>query len=252
MERIQKATLRRLLEGIDLRGRSVLELGCGVARWAPFFLERGAHYQGCDIASPMLEAARRRAPESRFRLSSSSAIPAPGSRFDLTASITVLHHNETTTKRALAAELIRVTRPGGHILVLEGLRTGLRNDPNMFPLTTEGWRELFRTGADLRRQVHTRWWPTRDFLAFVARKFALLPAGSSRARRPRPNPSLPESLALHLGRLLDPWLLRWLPKKHATNVGLLWERSRSRGVNLSKSARTSASSKPDSVTTSST
>jgi SAM-dependent methyltransferase len=73
----------------------------------------------------MVEAARANFPECRFdRLGEESILPYGDESFDLTFSVTVMHHNPTQTKRALIAEMWRVTRPGGRLMFLEDFVSG--------------------------------------------------------------------------------------------------------------------------------
>jgi SAM-dependent methyltransferase len=46
--------------------RSVLEVGCGGGRLAPFFLDAGYRYQGIDVSADMLRIARREHPSAKF------------------------------------------------------------------------------------------------------------------------------------------------------------------------------------------
>jgi SAM-dependent methyltransferase len=103
----------------------VLEVGVGVGRWAASFDLARTRFSGVDISEGMVEAARANFPECRFdRLGEESILPYGDESFDLTFSVTVMHHNPTQTKRALIAEMWRVTRPGGRLMFLEDFVSG--------------------------------------------------------------------------------------------------------------------------------
>lgn len=227
MERIQLALLDDLLAGVGLADRSVLELGCGVGRLAPFFLARGACYTGCDISNEMLKLARARIPGAGFGPMRSDELPAEDSSQDLTVSVTVLQHNDLVTQGKLLAEIARVTRPGGYALLLEGLTSADgRASFNMFPRSFDGWLGALPEGLDPVRWRVARWWPTRDLARFVWRglRRSRLQRGGAKARRSDPGPT--ERILLRLGAVIDPFLLRLLPRRHATTVAIL---SRRRG-----------------------
>jgi len=50
MDAVQRKMFSAMLKGINLKGKRVLELGCGIGRWVPFILNLGALYIGVDIS----------------------------------------------------------------------------------------------------------------------------------------------------------------------------------------------------------
>jgi SAM-dependent methyltransferase len=97
------------------RGR-VLDVGCGTGT----FLQAmgGDRYQrsGIDISEEML----RLAPDAGLDLRQASAdrLPFASESFDLVTTIACLHHLiEPAVVAAALSEMVRVTRPGGHVLV---------------------------------------------------------------------------------------------------------------------------------------
>jgi ubiquinone/menaquinone biosynthesis C-methylase UbiE len=95
------------------RGAQVLEAGCGTG----LLLERIRGFAGeafgLDLSAGML--ARARARGLRAVQASVTAVPFPDARFDVTCSFKVLAHVEDI--RAALAELARVTRRGGYLLL---------------------------------------------------------------------------------------------------------------------------------------
>jgi ubiquinone/menaquinone biosynthesis C-methylase UbiE len=103
----------------------VLEIGAGVGRWAASFDPAKTRFTGVDISEGMVEAARKNVPHSRFDLlGEDSVLPYGDESFDLSFSVTVMHHNPTPTKRTLISEMWRVTRPGGRLMFLEDFVSG--------------------------------------------------------------------------------------------------------------------------------
>ena len=110
----------RELSGGRSRPLRVLEVGTGVGRWATFFPAGVDVFSGVDISASMVEIARENFPEHTFETVDQDArLPQESDSFDLVMSITVLHHNPPVLRRALLREMWRVTRPTGHLLLLE-------------------------------------------------------------------------------------------------------------------------------------
>ena len=95
------------------RGAAVLEAGCGTG----LILERVGKFAGeavgVDLSAGMLQKARSR----RLRVvqGSVTALPFPDDRFDVVCSFKVLAHVEKI--HDAVAELARVTRKGGYLLL---------------------------------------------------------------------------------------------------------------------------------------
>src|SRR5215218_441312 len=103
----------------------VLEIGTGVGRWAASLEPAKTRFTGVDISEGMVAAARENFPQCRFDLlGEDTVLPYGDESFDLSFSVTVMHHNPTPTKRALISEMWRVTRPGGRLMFLEDFVSG--------------------------------------------------------------------------------------------------------------------------------
>lgn len=120
--------LRRHPALLDAATRSrFLDYGCGTATLLRLMAEHGARASlaGCDISRGMLEEAGRRWPESIQRLRPElrrqvgSKAPFPRASFDIVVISAVLHHVPPQERRGIFAELHRLTRPGGEIVVFE-------------------------------------------------------------------------------------------------------------------------------------
>jgi SAM-dependent methyltransferase len=73
---------------------------------------------GVDPSEGMLEVLRARAPEVRAQVASGAALPFADASFDLVLSVAVLHHiADAGEVRRTLAEMVRVTRPRGRVLV---------------------------------------------------------------------------------------------------------------------------------------
>jgi SAM-dependent methyltransferase len=108
----------RLAEDVDLRhGERVLDVATGTGNLALAAARRGAVTTGIDIAPPLVEHAAERARveglDVTFSWGDAHALPAQDDAYDVTLSaIGVMFAPD---QARAAAELVRVTRPGGRI-----------------------------------------------------------------------------------------------------------------------------------------
>lgn len=98
-----------------LRGRTVVELGCGGGQWAAALRRAGARVVGVDLSAAQLAHARRTARSARFVQASGHAVPLR----DASADIVMSDHGATTFLRLddWLPEAARVLRPGGRLAV---------------------------------------------------------------------------------------------------------------------------------------
>jgi ubiquinone/menaquinone biosynthesis C-methylase UbiE len=122
----------------------VLEVGAGVGRWAASFDLAKTRFTGVDISEGMVEAAHKNFPRCHFDLlGEKPVLPYGDESFDLSFSVTVMHHNPTPTKRALISEMWRVTRPGGRLMFLEDfVSAGWSTMSTVYPMSVNKFVEL--------------------------------------------------------------------------------------------------------------
>jgi SAM-dependent methyltransferase len=108
---------------------TVLEVGCGVGTIANLFVEAGADTYGIDLPGLSAFWAREGNDPRRFVSGDATNLPFSDNYFDVVYSMGVIEHIGTAighctlasdyeTKRAqFARELVRVTKPGGRIVV---------------------------------------------------------------------------------------------------------------------------------------
>jgi SAM-dependent methyltransferase len=114
MERDSQPFFERL--GIA-RGCRLLDVGCGTGQVALMAARAGAQVTGCDIATNWLEAARNRASSEGLRITfeegDAEALPYANARFD--AVVSMFGAMFAPSPELVAAEMVRVCRPGGLI-----------------------------------------------------------------------------------------------------------------------------------------
>ncbi len=97
---------------------TALDVGAGTGLLAERLTDAGLDVVALDPFPLMLEQVQGRRPELRTVVASGEAIPFPEASFELTYSVAVLHHiAEPERVRRTLAEMVRVTRPGGRILI---------------------------------------------------------------------------------------------------------------------------------------
>ncbi|MFA5954894.1 MAG: class I SAM-dependent methyltransferase [Patescibacteria group bacterium] len=65
-----------------IKGKKIIDLGCGAGRDAAVFLENDFDYTGIDISEEMLKTARERAPKAKFQLMDFEKTTFPDAAFD--------------------------------------------------------------------------------------------------------------------------------------------------------------------------
>ncbi|GFG52038.1 SAM-dependent methyltransferase [Mycolicibacterium agri] len=114
-----------LLEQAELTdGSHVLEIGCGTGNLTVRAKQMcpGAELVGLDPDPRALARAQRKARGLggiRFERGYSQQLPFGDGEFDRVLSSMMLHHLDEQTKRATAAEVLRVLRPGGTLHIVD-------------------------------------------------------------------------------------------------------------------------------------
>lgn len=97
-----------------------LDVGTGAGALAFALAPLVREVVGLDPVPELLELARARAlPNTHFVEGDGAALPFPDASFDLAGTHRTLHHVEHAAR--VVAELARVTKPGGHVLVVDQL-----------------------------------------------------------------------------------------------------------------------------------
>ncbi len=104
----------RLLRDVPLEGVLLLDAGSGGGHFSQAAAQRGARVTSLDMGLQLLAQVARRC-ESRRCVGSVLELPFRDGSFDVVLSTEVIEHTEDP--RAALAELARVVRPGGRLVV---------------------------------------------------------------------------------------------------------------------------------------
>src|SRR5512134_2168349 len=109
--------VREIMAGIDLAGKRVLDIGCGIGGLDQVIVELGAaHVTAVDVVEPMIALARRRIADPRIAfevIQPEQPLPFPDAGFDVVFTKDAWLH--VVDKPALLREVHRVLKPGGRL-----------------------------------------------------------------------------------------------------------------------------------------
>ncbi|MGH3169093.1 MAG: class I SAM-dependent methyltransferase [Trebonia sp.] len=104
-------------------GDTVLDVGCSggyLARKLAAATGPGGRVTGVDPSEAAIGYARRHAsPAMTFTVGTAQALPLPGASFDVVTSTLAMHHVPARRRQDALAEMYRVTRPGGRLLIAD-------------------------------------------------------------------------------------------------------------------------------------
>jgi SAM-dependent methyltransferase len=188
----------------------VLDAGCGTGGFLRWILRKRPAWSvsGVDIGSEALELARTLLPNVDFRQAPLRSLPFDGGSFYLVVSNDVLQHVHEDDVEQSLAEIRRVLRPAGALLLRTNGATSLRRE-------RADWRRY--DSASLRRQLESAGLVC-ERLTYANTLLSLYGAARRRSPRapsdvgagiPRPDPSL---LATAVGTVALSAEARWLAR----------------------------------------
>lgn len=126
-------------------GDSVLDVGCGtgdLTMAAGAMAGSSGKVYGIDAASEMIDVARSKAAKAanavEFRVDLIEALSFPDDHFDVVLSSLMMHHLPDDLKRKGLAEVYRVLKPGGHVVIVDMKRPVSLHDRLMTRLLLHG------------------------------------------------------------------------------------------------------------------
>ncbi|MCF8105171.1 MAG: class I SAM-dependent methyltransferase [Desulfohalobiaceae bacterium] len=112
----EQVTRQRIEKLVDLRGKQVLEIGCGQGRVTSMLIQDAGRIVAIDPDRSRIARARESLPGADFRVGTAQNLDFEDNSFDLVLFSLSLHHQESNTALEEAG---RVLRQDGRALVLE-------------------------------------------------------------------------------------------------------------------------------------
>ncbi|NNL78812.1 MAG: class I SAM-dependent methyltransferase [Desulfobacterales bacterium] len=109
----------------DIKGKRILDYGCGRGQASLEYLKQGAHVYGIDISPPYIEECKNLAQSFvsdggafDFRVMDAHNLEFADDMFDIVAGNGILHHLDA---QIALSEIHRVLKPGGRVILQEPL-----------------------------------------------------------------------------------------------------------------------------------
>jgi SAM-dependent methyltransferase len=137
IDKLQFRAVRRALAiaGVQ-RGARILDVGCGTGRWLRRYQQLGLAPTGVDATPGMLAVAREQGTAAPVVAGEAGSLPFSDAEFDCVSDITVVQHIPRSQQPQALAEMVRVLKQGGRLILLELVRG---EDAHIFPRSSEDW-----------------------------------------------------------------------------------------------------------------
>jgi ubiquinone/menaquinone biosynthesis C-methylase UbiE len=123
---LDRALLASVIEQAA-EGAPIADLGCGPGHVAAWLADKGAAAVGIDLSPAMITIARREYPKAEFREGDFLALPAGDGEFGAAIALYSIIHLEPAELGRAFAEIYRVLRPDGQVLVAFHIGTEVRH-----------------------------------------------------------------------------------------------------------------------------
>lgn len=116
---LDEAVFSELLKDIDIKGKAVVDIGCGTGRhWQKIFEKEPANLSGYDVSEKMLELLQQKFPSATTYLHHGDKLSETiDCSIDIVISTLTIAHIENV--EAALAEWSRILKPGGHIILTD-------------------------------------------------------------------------------------------------------------------------------------
>tara|TARA_Y100000310_G_C20629994_1_gene788120 strand:- start:967 stop:1701 length:735 start_codon:yes stop_codon:yes gene_type:complete len=131
-----KEHLSKHIDFNDLKGKKILDVGCGQGTISKVLYDAGADVYSIDLSKTSVNQVKKNYPEIKAKVGNALDLDFPDNFFDIVLSIGVLHHTPDPYKGF--KECVRVTKPNGKMVIL------LYTKYHYYPLVYKTLKILFR------------------------------------------------------------------------------------------------------------
>lgn len=157
----------------DVKGKKVLDYGCGSGENCVLLAKRGASPVGIDVSPELIELAKKRLQlhsineNAEFHVGSAHELPLEDESIDVVFGMAILHHLDLELS---SKEVFRVLKPGGRAIFLEPVRNSkfVWFVRNLIPYQAPDVSPYERPLTDLELENFAA-----DFSEYKSRPFAL-------------------------------------------------------------------------------
>ena len=101
----------------NVKGKKILDLGCGTGIYAKLLTKKGAKVKGFDISPKMIDIAKKENPNLDLKVGSANKIPF-NDKFDIVLASLIVHYLEDWNR--MFQEIRRVLKPNGILVFSTG------------------------------------------------------------------------------------------------------------------------------------
>lgn len=138
-DRVQKFAISRAIKNENIKGKSLLDLGCGRGRWLLYFAQKGAKVKGIDLSEDAIGACKSKGFD--CCVGSITDLSCFEEEFDYITSVTVLLHLPYEMKKEAIAQIGQKVKQGGKVILIEN--TWDDPAPHVFSWSVEQWNDEF-------------------------------------------------------------------------------------------------------------
>jgi len=102
----------------NVRGKKILDVGCGPGLYASLLIKKGAVVKGMDISKELIGIAKKEAPAAEFIIGDAERLPYKNSEFDIVIAPLVLHYLNSWDEAL--KEIHAVLKKGGVFIFSHG------------------------------------------------------------------------------------------------------------------------------------
>lgn len=193
-ERVVRRNSEVLAQYLDVRGRRVLDAGCGDGNLLVWLVRHGAEAVGLDPEPGRVALAAARLPQAWLVVGRGELLPFARASFDFVIYFNSLHHLRPEAMDQALAEAFRVLRPTGRLAVFEPLAEGAYFEV-MLPVEDESRMRAAAYGAILRasegrfalitEKTYITWQPAQSVDELLADLVRVNPRRAERIPRAR-------------------------------------------------------------------